>query len=115
MLRRWIVGTVTSLLGLFALVKGASAGAWLYALSGAALLAVSVWHLARPTRRTLGSIELFWGVSILAYAFASGPLAASEAAASKGQTQGLIFGGILILVGLVNLARPESPPTDARS
>jgi hypothetical protein len=61
MFRRWIVGTVTSLLGLFALVKGASTGAWLYALSGAALLAASVWHLASTT--TLPSEPWTWGAA----------------------------------------------------
>jgi hypothetical protein len=109
-MRVWIVGLFCALLGGVAVWKGATEGAWLFACGGVALVVASLSHIARPGRKSIGLIEVCWGVLIVGHAVRSGQSISFDSARSSGSSVAIIVAGILIIVGIINLARANRPP-----
>jgi hypothetical protein len=57
------------------------------------------------SKRFLGVIGVLWGAGILLAAFLTGGRTEGNSAYSAGQTGGLIFGALLLVVGLYYLAK----------
>lgn len=108
-MRAWIVGVFCALLGGFAVWTGATEGAWWFAGGGIALLAASLAHMARPSRKTMGLIEVCWGALILGHAARSGQGLSFDSARASGSSAALVVACILVFVGIFHLVRARPP------
>ena len=114
-MRVWIVGLFCALLGGFAAWKGVTEGAWLFAGGGVALLVASLAHIARPSRRSIGVIEVCWGALVLGHAARSGQGISFDSARSSRSSAALVVAGILIILGIFNLVRSNRSPAKVES
>jgi hypothetical protein len=64
------------------------------------------------SKRFLGVIGVLWGAGILLGAFLTGGRTEGHSAYSAGQTGGLVFGALLLVVGLYYLAKSPGKSTN---
>ena len=118
---RLLVASIAGLLAflplfwLFAWVTGSNDTGALIALPlgfvGVPALVLKVWPRSgagRSRNRIMGAIAVIWGGAIVAFGFMSRGGPAGSSAYEQGYAGGLIFGGLLLAVGLFFLIKGDT-------